>query len=66
MQCLKKEPFCLQFVEEVSVDHEDGVVQDVAEGWTDDQKFPAVTVRPGTGKQWVNASRDCLEQQTTK
>jgi hypothetical protein len=32
LQALKEQPLCLQLVEEIGVEHEDGVVEDVAEG----------------------------------
>jgi len=32
LQALKEKPLCLQLVEEIGVEHEDGIVEDVAEG----------------------------------
>ena len=61
LQSFKEQPLCLQLVEEVGVDHEDGIVQDVAEGRADDQELATMAVWPWAGKQGVDACRNGLK-----
>ena len=44
LQALKEQPLRLQLVEEVGVDHKDGVVKHVTEGRADDQDFATMPV----------------------
>ena len=44
LQSFKQQPLCLQLVEEVGVDHEDGIVEDVTKGRADDQDFATMPV----------------------
>jgi hypothetical protein len=51
LQAFKEEPLSLELIEEVSVDHEDRVVEDVAEGGANDQDLTAMTIRPWTSEE---------------
>ena len=62
LQGFEEEPLSLELVEEVGVDHEDGIVENVAKGWTDDQELAAMTVWPRSSKQWVDACWDGLRE----
>ena len=56
LQAFEEQILSFQFVKVVGIDHEYSIIEDVAEGWANDEKFAAMFVRPGAGKQGINAS----------
>ena len=60
LKTLKEKILSFEFIEPVSVDDEDTIVEDEAKAGPDDEKLPAVLVRPGPSKQGVHYGRYCL------
>ena len=60
MKTFEKEVLSLELIEVVGVDDEYSITEDVSKNCTDDQRSPAVSVRPGPSKKGKNARENGL------